>query len=91
VASEEPAPESARWLGALRRAIDILVKIHQNLEQLRKENEDLRHQIIELARIVSYQAGQIHQIDQRIKDTVEAQVLRELDRRGGLPRTGRRR
>lgn len=83
--SDEPTPDSANWLRALRRAIDNLVKINQNLERLRQENKTLRQQIIELARTVSYQAGQLQQIDQRIKDAVAAEVLRELTRHTRQP------
>jgi hypothetical protein len=79
---------SAGWLRALRRAIDNLVQINRNLESLRRENRRLRQQIIELAQLVHYQAGQIQQIDHRIKDAVEAQVLRELARRTGQPTEG---
>jgi predicted RNase H-like nuclease (RuvC/YqgF family) len=83
--SDEPTPDSANWLRALRRAIDNLVKINQNLERLRQENKTLRQQIIELARTVSYQAGQLQQIGQRIKDAVAAEVLRELTRHTRQP------
>lgn len=93
--SDDPAPEgprSARWLSTLRRAIDNLIKVNQNLERLRQDNRELRKQILELAKVVSYQAGQIQQIDQRIKDAVTAEILREQARQSGAKtaRAGRR-
>lgn len=90
--TEEPTSENvaAGWLSAVRRAIDNLVAINQNLERVRKDNGVLRQQIIELGKVVSYQAGQIQQIDQRIKDAVTAQVLQELSRgREPSPSIGR--
>jgi hypothetical protein len=84
--TEEPTSDNvaAGWLSAVRRAIDNLVAINQNLEKLRKDNGVLRQQIIELGKVVSYQAGQIQQIDHRIKDAVTARVLQELARSAEL-------
>lgn len=70
--------QSANWLGALRRAIDNLIKINQNLEALRQENRILRQDVSELVKLVNYQAGQIQQFDRRIVVAVEARVLREM-------------
>jgi hypothetical protein len=81
MAPDDPAPPPAGWLGRFRRAVESLVWINRNLEQLRQENQQLRVHVTELTKIVHYQAGQIQQIDQQIRDAVEAQVLRELDRR----------
>lgn len=83
----EPEPASREesrskgWIAALRRTLDSLVRIHHQVEEVRRENQSLRRQVAELTKLVHYQAGQIQQSDQRIKNAVEARVLRELERR----------
>jgi hypothetical protein len=81
----EPAPNHARsrgWISSLRRTLDSLLRTHQRVEDVHRQNEALTRQLADLTKLVHYQAGQIQQIDLRIRDAVEAQVLRELDRRG---------
>lgn len=89
----EPAPrEESRakgWIATRRRTLDNRIRIHHQVEDVRRENQVLRRQVAELAKLVHYQAGQIQQIDQRIRDVVEAQVLRELDRRTAARDDGR--
>lgn len=82
--SEPAPPKEARpkgWIGTLRRTLDNLIRIHHQVDEIRRENQVLRRQVAELAKLIHYRAGQIQQIDQRIRDAVEAQVLRQLDRR----------
>jgi hypothetical protein len=86
VVPNDPAPPSGGWLARFRRGFENLVYINRNLEQLRDETRLLRSHVADLTKLVHYQAGQIQQIDLRIRDAVEAQVLRELDRRGAARR-----
>ena len=85
--STQDKARSKGWLTTLWRTLDSLIRIHHHVEEVRSENQTLRRQVAELTKLVHYQAGQIQQIDQRIRDAVEAQVLRELDRRMADRRT----
>jgi regulator of replication initiation timing len=68
-----------KWLSELSRIATTVITIRERLGFLLEENQRLRTQVERLSEIVAHQAGQLEQLDKRVEDLVELQVLKRLE------------
>jgi len=80
--SQKPDKESTgvrRWLSELSRIATTVIMVRERMEALVDQNRHLRAQVERLSEIVAHQAGQLEQLDKRVEDLVELQVMKRLE------------